>query len=88
MNDPIDDAAIAARLAAEPENAYHARVYQEYVAAKRSAGEDVSNIPQDRFLQRIQGNAKNLAQRHGVAQVRFQVQADGGQVILRPVLIR
>ncbi len=87
-NDPIDDPALASRLAAESEEAYHARIFQEYVAAKRAAGEDVSAIPQDRFIQRLQGNAKNLAARHGVPQVRFQVQTDGSQVILRPVLIR
>jgi hypothetical protein len=86
--DVIDDPEVAKRLAAEPDDAYHARLYQEYVAAKKSVGEDVSNIPQDRFVQRLQGNGQTLAQKHGCRMVRFQVQTRGNQVILRPVLIR
>lgn len=87
-NDPIDDANVAAQLAAEADDAYLARVYQDYVAAKQAAGEDVSNIPQDRFGKRLVGNGKALAQKHGCRLVRFQVETRGNQVILRPVLIR
>lgn len=87
-NDVVDDPEVAKQLEAEPEEQYHARVYQEYVDAKKAAGEDVSNIPQDRFVQRLDGNAKALARRHNVRAVRFQVQQRGNQVVLKPVLIR
>jgi len=83
-----EDEGLAAQLAAEPEDAYHERIYQEYVAAKKAAGEDVSNIPKDRFIGRLQKNAQNLVQKHGCRMVRFQVQTKGNQVILRPVIIR
>lgn len=87
-DDSGEDAALAEQLAAEDEEAYHARIYQEYVAAKQAAGEDVSNIPQDRFIARLKKNAEGLTKKHGCRMVRFQVQTKGNQVILRPVIIR
>lgn len=74
-------------LAEEPEEDYYARLYREYLAAKQSVGEDVSNIPQERFVQRIKGNADHLASKHGARVVRFKVETIGGQVNLRPVVI-
>jgi hypothetical protein len=77
----------AAALAAVPEAQYYASLYQDYVAAKRSVGEDVSNIPQERFIQRIKGNAAHLQQKHGAQMVRFEVETIGGQVNLKPLVI-
>jgi hypothetical protein len=85
--EPIDDPALAAKLEAEPEDAYLARVYKEYVAAMQAAGSSVA-IPQEKFGQRLKGNAAALAQKHGCRMVRFQVETRGAQVILSPVLIR
>ncbi|MCB9617242.1 MAG: hypothetical protein H6722_32830 [Sandaracinus sp.] len=82
------DAELAAKLAAEPEADYHARVYREYVAAKQAAGEDVSNIPEDRFIQRLQKNAESLVAKNKCRMVRFEVVVKGDQVTLRPVIIR
>jgi HAMP domain-containing protein len=83
-----EDPELAAKLAAEPEDAYYARLYQEYVAAKEAAGENVSNITQDKFVKRLQANEKSLVKKHGCRMVRFQVQTRGTQVNLRPVIIR
>ncbi len=83
-----DDEGLAQELAAEPEADYLERIYTEYVAAKQAAGEDVSNIPKDRFIGRLQKNAESLTKKHGCKMVRFQVQTKGNQVILRPVIIR
>ena len=85
---PIDDPSVAGPLKAESDEAYGARIYQEYTAAKQAAGEDVSGIPQERFLKRLEGNGKALAQKHGCAAVRFIVEVRGAQVVLRPVLLR
>jgi len=82
-----DDAAAAAQLAAEPEEQYRQRIFDEYVGAKQAAGEDVSNIGKDRFLSRLEKNAENLKKKHGCRMVRFEVQTKGSQVILRPVII-
>lgn len=87
-DDVIDDPEVAAALDAEPEQDYGTRVYREYVSAKEALGENVSNIPQERFLQRLAGRAEALAKKHGCRTVRFQVQTRGNQVVLRPVLIR
>lgn len=82
--EPIDDPTIAAKLAAEPEEAYLRRVYQEYVASKKAGGETV-NIPQDRFTQRLKGNEQALIKKYSVRAVRFQVLKGGA---LQAVLIR
>jgi hypothetical protein len=63
-------------------------VYQEYVSAKQALGENVSNIPADRFHQRLSGRAEALVKKHGCRMVRFQVETRSDQVVLRPVLIR
>jgi hypothetical protein len=86
-NEPIDDPALAQRLSAEAEDAYYTRVFQEYVAAKKSLGENI-NIPEDRFTQRLRGNEQALVKKHNVRNVRFVVQKSGSQVNLQPVLIR
>lgn len=78
----------AAKLAAEPEDEYYQRVYREYVAAKREVGEDVSNIPQEKFVQRLKANESTLMQRNQCRMVRFEVETNGNQVNLKPVIIR
>jgi len=86
-DEPLVDEALSARLAAEDNGAYETRIYNEYVAAKQALGENVTNIPQDRFHQRLAGRATALAQKHGCRLVRFQVETAANQVVLRPVLI-
>jgi hypothetical protein len=82
------DPGLAAQLSAEPEDTYYARVYGEYVAAKQAVGESVANIAQDKFVQRLKANEQALVKKHGCRMVRFQVQANGTQVNLKPVIIR
>ena len=88
VSGPIqDDDPDAEALAAQPEGQYYAQLFQDYVAAKRSVGEDVSNIPEDRFVQRIRSNADHLLKKHGARMVRFKVETIGGQVNLKPVVV-
>jgi len=84
---PSDDPEAAA-LGALSEDDYYAQLFRDYVAAKQSVGEDVSNIPQERFVERIKGNAGHLMKKHGASMVRFKVETIGGQVNLKPVVIR
>ena len=77
----------AAALAALPVSQYYALLYQDYVAAKQSVGEDVSDVPQERFVERIRGNAEHLVKKHGAQMVRFRVETIGDQVNLKPVVI-
>ncbi len=83
-----DDPELASRLAAEDATAYYNRVYREYVAAKQAVGEDVSNITEDRFTQRLKQNEASLVQKHGAKMVRLQVETKGNQVNLKPVVIK
>jgi len=77
----------AEALAAIPEGQYYAQLYRNYVASKQAAGEDVSNIPEERFIERIKGNAAHLMKKHGAQMVRFRVETIGSQVNLKPVVI-
>ena len=81
-----DDPEVAV-LAALAEDEYFAQLYKDYVAAKESVGEDVSSVPEERFIERIRGNADHLAKKHGAQMVRFKVETIGGQVNLKPVVI-
>lgn len=83
----LDDPELAARLAAEPEDAYFTRVFNEYVAAKAAAGEAM-NVPQDKFVAKLKSNEQALLKKHGCRMVRFQVQTRGTAVNLKPVVIR
>jgi hypothetical protein len=82
-----DDDPHAAALGALPEAQYYAMLYQDYVTAKQAVGEDVSNVPQERFIERIKGNAAHLQRKHGAQMVRFEVETIGGRVNLKPVVI-
>ncbi|MCA9609764.1 MAG: hypothetical protein KC619_29400 [Myxococcales bacterium] len=84
----VEDEALAEELANEPEDAYYERLFNEYVAAKEGAGENVSNVTKDKFVMRLQANEKSLIKKHGCRMVRFQVHTVGTQVNLRPVIIR
>jgi hypothetical protein len=81
-----EDPEVAA-LAALSEDEYLAQLYQDYVAAKQSVGEDVSNVPEERFIERIKGNAAHLTKKHDGQMVRFKVETIGAQVNLKPVVI-
>ncbi|MDH3845240.1 MAG: hypothetical protein OES69_14955, partial [Myxococcales bacterium] len=82
-----DDDPDAEALAAQPEAQYYTQLFRDYIAAKQSVGEDVSNIPEDRFIERLRGNAEHLLKKHGARMVRFKVETIGGQVSLKPVVI-
>jgi len=71
-------------LAQEPADAYYARLYQEYIVAKRSLGEQVDHITDAAFRSRIQGMEQEAAGKHG-RPVRYQVQVNGREVVLLAV---
>jgi hypothetical protein len=74
----------AAGLANEPAEQYYARLYGEYIAAKRSLGEQVDHITDVAFRSRIQGMEQEAASKHG-RPVRYQVQVNGREVVLLAV---
>ncbi len=76
----MDPAALAA-LANEPVDAYYARIYGEYIAAKKGFGEPTDHISDAAFRSRIQGMEQEASQKYGKP-VRYRVQTRGREVIL------
>jgi hypothetical protein len=74
----------AAALAQEPAEQYYARLYNEYMTAKRSLGEQVDHISDQAFRGRIQGMEQEAQGKHG-RPVRYQVQVNGREVVLLAV---
>lgn len=72
------------RLAAEPSEAYYARLYREYINAKRALGEQVDHITDAAFKSRIQGMEQDASSKHG-RPVRYHVQSNGREVVLLAV---
>jgi hypothetical protein len=79
----MDPEAIA-RLASEPPQQYYARIFREYVNAKRAIGEATAHITEQAFASRIQAMEKEAAQKYG-RPVRYQVQARNKEVVLLAV---
>jgi hypothetical protein len=77
-------AAGVANLALEPAEQYYARLYHEYMTAKRSLGEQVDHITDAAFRSRIQGMEQEAQSKHG-RPVRYQVQVNGREVVLLAV---
>jgi hypothetical protein len=74
----------AGRLASEPPDQYYARLYREYIAAKRALGEQVDHITDAAFRSRIQGMEQDASAKHG-RPVRYHVQTNGREVTLLAV---
>ena len=79
----LDPEAVA-RLAAEPPQQYYARIYREYVSAKRAIGESTEHITEQAFAGRIQAMEQDAARKYG-RPVRYQVQARNKEVVLLAV---
>jgi hypothetical protein len=75
------DPAVLAKLVSEPPDQYYARLFREYVAAKRELGDPVDHIQLEGFRFRIEGSEQEIAQKHG-RPVRYQVKLRDGSVVL------
>ena len=63
---------------------YYARIYREYIAAKRAIGEPTDHISEQAFAARIQSMEQDAAQKYG-RPVRYQVHARNKEVVLLAV---
>jgi hypothetical protein len=79
----LDPEAVS-RLATEPASMYYARIYREYIGAKRANGEATDHITEQAFATRIQAMERDAAQKYG-RPVRYQVQARNKEVVLLAV---
>jgi hypothetical protein len=78
------DPDVVQKLAAEPQAQYFARIYREYIAAKRAIGEPTDHISEQAFAARIQSMEHDAAQKYG-RPVRYQVHARNKEVVLLAV---
>ncbi|NMB74755.1 MAG: hypothetical protein GYA21_06450 [Myxococcales bacterium] len=63
-------------------------VYQEFVKAKESLGERVEKLNYERFRRKLLREREGLVAKHGCRTVNFEVVIRGGQVSLRPRIVR
>jgi hypothetical protein len=73
------------QLRVEPANDYYRRLFNDFLAARTSAGLDNSDITQRAFMQRVVRLEQRLKERHSCNMVRFVVRSSDGDVRLEPV---
>jgi hypothetical protein len=78
------DVADAQALRDEPQDAYYRRIFDEYIAGKRSLGDPVDHITFPAFVERIMASEKELGDKHGKP-VRYKVEVRGREVVLLAV---
>jgi hypothetical protein len=78
------DVADAGALRAEADDAYYGRIFEEYIAAKRSLDDPVDHITKQAFIGRIMASEREMAQKHGKP-VRYKVEVRGKEVVLLAV---
>lgn len=72
---------VIAMLSKESVNAYYARVYRDYVAAKQQLGDPVEGISFEGFIANIRSSEQEIAAKHG-RPVRYLVEVRGNSVVL------
>lgn len=78
------DLAGAKALREEADDAYYNRIFNEYIAAKRSLEDPVDHITREAFIGRIMASEREMAQKHGKP-VRYKVEVRGKEVVLLAV---
>ncbi|WP_437731328.1 MXAN_5187 C-terminal domain-containing protein [Sorangium sp. So ce1335] len=81
---PGEIPADAKALLEEPEDAYYARIFAEYIAAKRSLGDPVDHITRDAFVARLKASEQELGRKHGKP-MRYKVEVRGKEIVLLAV---
>jgi hypothetical protein len=75
------ESADARALRDEPDASYYARIFREYIEAKKNLGDPTEHITQQAFIGRIQASERELAEKHGKP-VRYKVEVRGREVVL------
>lgn len=82
-----DGPATAEELAAEPEDQYFQRIFQQFQQAKAQIGEDPTEIPYDQFVIKLKDTEKKILEKQPGRMVRFIVQVQGNKINYKPVHI-
>ena len=75
------------KLAAEPEQTYLRRLFDEYSAARMQTGEGHDGLTFDTFVAKVRQNEASLRAKYQSRAVRFKVVTKDGKVTLKPVPI-
>ncbi|MEZ4297188.1 MAG: MXAN_5187 C-terminal domain-containing protein [Polyangiaceae bacterium] len=78
------DGSDAKALREEADEGYYQRIFEEYIAGKRSLGDPVDHITREAFVTRIRASEAEMAQKHGKP-VRYKVEVRGKEVVLLAV---
>jgi hypothetical protein len=81
VTNPQVSPAVIASLSSEAADAYYARIFKDYVGAKRQLGDPIDGIFFDGFVARIRASEQELAVKHG-RPVRYIVELRGNSVVL------
>jgi hypothetical protein len=76
-----------ARIAAEPEETYFKRTFEEYVASRKQTNESTEGVTLDGFTKQLRAQEEPLKQKFGVSRVRFKVVVKDGKTTLKPIPI-
>lgn len=72
-------------LAAEPEEQYLRRLFNEYVHAREQTGEGAKDLNYNGFVEKLRESEATLSKKYNSRIVRFKVVIKQGQVTLKPV---
>lgn len=72
-------------LASEPEESYLAKLFEQYIEARKGAQLSVEGLTLPVFSQKVKANEAMLRAKHECQLVRFKVSSAGGQVTLIPL---
>lgn len=61
-------------------------IYNQYVQARRQAGESTANITYDKLAKSLQTQRQTLKKKHGDRNVDFEVVTKNGRTMIRPVI--
>ncbi|MCA9673084.1 MAG: hypothetical protein KC503_46145 [Myxococcales bacterium] len=81
------DPGLAQSLAGEAEDQYFARLFSEYVEARKQANLPTEGISLENLTQKLRANEAMLKAKHKCRMVRFVVSSAGGKVSFKPVRI-
>lgn len=61
-------------------------LYQQYVAAKRTAGESTAGVTYERLARSLQKQTDKLRQQHAGKNINYEVVTKNGKTLIRPVI--
>ncbi len=81
----IEPGTATQELISIPEQLYHKRLFDEYVATRKTNGESLAGVEFDKFQKKVLESAETLRKQLGCRLVRFRVDSKDGRTTLKPI---